>query len=102
RKIVQEFALSGSSIDTVLKREVVSLSLQHARQSGMPPSSLLFLRRPVVSSHSAVTRGIQDERTLHRGGRALRWLVRTPDKREVGSSSLPRPTILGAGASTLL
>ena len=27
-------------------------------------------------------------------GRKLRWLERTPDKREVGGSSPPRPTIL--------
>ena len=26
------------------------------------------------------------------------WLERTPDKREVGSSSLPRPTIIGGVA----
>jgi hypothetical protein len=29
------------------------------------------------------------------------WLERTPDKREVGSSSLPRPTTRAAGAGTL-
>ncbi len=49
-------------------------------RAGFPPSSFLFL--------------FQNERIKAFRACSSAWLERTPDKREVGSSSLPRPTIV--------
>ena len=53
--------------------------------SGTPPSPFLFLQRQEL----AFSYG---ERTLCKWACSSARLERTPDKREVGSSSLPRPT----------